>query len=110
MRSCEKWWKLSNSWCKCESVVEKSLSFFQKNLKIYSELLLNELDIMLIKENLSTEKKVNIIFSYLFSDEKSREEEFFWNELSAQECEDLEKIQWEKVYDFEWLKNSILWK
>jgi len=56
------------------------------------------------------EKKVNLIFSYLFSTDKSIEEEDFWNKLSKKEFSKLEKIDKEEVSDFNLLKSNILWK
>lgn len=65
---------------------------------------------MVVKQNLTTEKKVNMIFSYLFSYDKSKEEEFFWNRLNDKEVSELKKIEQEKTYDFNILKEKVIWK
>ena len=60
---------------------------------------------------MDTKKKVDIIFSYLFSDEKSNEEEFFWNNLKKEEISRLEEIDKnDETFDFRDLKSEILWK
>lgn len=51
-------------------------------------------------KNLSTEEKVSILFDYVFSGEKAKEEDFFWNHLSEGEMKDLEKIKEEKTISF----------
>ncbi len=61
--------------------------------------------------NINTEKKVDIIFSYLFSDDKIEEEQFFWNNLKKEEISRLEKINKnDETFDFNNLKSEILWK
>ena len=59
---------------------------------------------------LETKEKINIIFSYLFSEEKSNEEEFFWNSLKKDEVQKLEKISNNDTSSFNDLKSVILWK
>jgi|GEM_PF-1993940 len=57
---------------------------------------------------LETKEKINIIFSYLFSEEKSNEEEFFWNSLKKDEVQKLEKISNNDTSSFNDLKSEIL--
>lgn len=56
----------------------------------------------------SQDQKLEIIFSYLFSDKKNLEEEAFWNKLSKEEVIKLEKIEKEKIFDFSLLKARVL--
>ena len=58
----------------------------------------------------SEKEKLNIIFSYLFSNEKSFEEEDFWNKLSKKDLSKIEKIEKEETFDFSLLKSKLLWK
>jgi len=61
--------------------------------------------------NLSLEKKINMIFSYIFSDKKNEEEEFFWNNLTENEIINLERIDKnDETMDFSSLKQDLLWK
>jgi len=55
-------------------------------------------------------QKVDIIFSYLFSDKKSFEEEKFWNKLSNHELSKIEEIDKEETFDFNILKTKVLCK
>jgi len=58
---------------------------------------------------LNTDKKIDIIFSYLFSEDKSNEEEFFWNSLKKDEISKLNKINKnDETFDFSDLKSEIL--
>ena len=61
-------------------------------------------------KNINTDEKINIIFSYLFSEDKSNEEEFFWNSLKKEEVCKLEEISNQETFDFNDLKSEILWK
>ncbi len=64
-----------------------------------------------ILKKINNEKKIDIIFSYLFSDEKIDEEQFFWNNLKKEEISKLEKIDNnDETFDFSNLKSEILWK
>jgi len=58
--------------------------------------------------SLTQEKKINIIYSYLFSDNKSLEEEDFWNKLSENDLIKINKIEKEETSDFNSLKSEIL--
>ena len=55
---------------------------------------------------LTQTKKVDMIFSFLFSDKKSNEEESFWNNLQHDELKELQKIRKEKTYNFSKLKKK----
>jgi hypothetical protein len=58
---------------------------------------------------LETSEKINIIFSYLFSEDKSNEEEFFWNSLKKEEIKNFETIDKNiETFDFSDLKSEIL--
>ncbi|MCF7830473.1 hypothetical protein K9M41_00545 [Candidatus Gracilibacteria bacterium] len=57
-------------------------------------------------KNLTLEKKVDIIFSYLFGEEGIQKEEDFWNKLTPKEVARLEKIEKEELFDFEDLKKK----
>jgi len=62
-------------------------------------------------KKIDNEKKIDIIFSYLFSDDKIDEEQFFWNNLKDEEISRLEKINnIDETSDFSNLKSEILWK
>ena len=62
-----------------------------------------------ILKKINNEKKIDIIFSYLFSDEKIDEEQFFWNNLKKEEISKLEKIDNnDETFDFSNLKSEIL--
>lgn len=63
----------------------------------------------LVIDKINTEKKIDMIFTYLFSDNKAIEEEFFWNNLEKEEINKLQKIEKEEVYNFDNIKN-LLWK
>lgn len=58
----------------------------------------------------NTEKKINIIFSYLFSLDKSLEEEKFWNTLSEKDIEEIQSVKQEKTFDLASLSAKIIWK
>jgi len=58
-------------------------------------------------EKLSLEKKVDIIFSYLFGKDGIQREEDFWNRLTPKEIVNLEKAEKEESFDFEDLKKEI---
>ena len=58
---------------------------------------------------LETSEKINIIFSYLFSEDKSNEEEFFWNSLKKEEIKKMEEINNNSdTFDFNDLRSEIL--
>jgi len=62
-------------------------------------------------KKIDNKKKIDIIFSYLFSDEKIDEEQFFWNNLKKEEISKLENINKnDETFDFNNLKSEILWK
>lgn len=61
-------------------------------------------------KTISQQKKIDLIYTYLFSDSKSIEEENFWNKLSSIDIKKLEKIEDEEIEDFNLLKFEILWK
>lgn len=62
-------------------------------------------------KKIDNEKKIDIIFSYLFSDDKIDEEQFFWNNLKDDEISRLEIINdSDDTFDFSNLKSEILWK
>jgi len=46
--------------------------------------------------NFNTEQKIEIVFNYLFDNNKANEEEFFWNSLNNWEIYKLNKIKKEK--------------
>lgn len=54
--------------------------------------------------SLSTDQKVEILFSYLFSDSTAEEEELFWNRLTDAEIAELKKVQKEEMIPFSHLK------
>jgi hypothetical protein len=60
--------------------------------------------------NITKDQKLEIIFSYLFSNQKNFEEENFWNILSKNDLDKLEIIDREETCDFDLLKSRILWK
>lgn len=59
---------------------------------------------------LTTKKKVDMIFQYIFSDSKNIEEENFWNKLDNKILSKLDYIKKEDTNDFDILKKRILWK
>ncbi|MDD4151381.1 MAG: hypothetical protein PHR68_02090 [Candidatus Gracilibacteria bacterium] len=59
---------------------------------------------------LSERKKIDMIFSYLFSDKKTFEEEDFWNKLSKKDLTKLEQIDKEETFDFASLTSKVLGK
>ncbi len=61
---------------------------------------------MASQKNISTEQKVNIIFSYLFDDDKAVEEEFFWNEFKKEEIQEIDNIRQEESIPFEKIINA----
>ena len=60
-------------------------------------------------EKIDSKKKIDMIFSYLFSDDKNDEEQFFWNNLKKEEISKLEQIEKnDETFDFSNLKSEIL--
>lgn len=60
-------------------------------------------------KDIDNQQKINMIFTYLFDDDKSLEEEFFWNNLNNDEIKKYESIRNEETYDLSNLKD-MLWK
>jgi hypothetical protein len=53
-------------------------------------------------------QKVDMIFSYLFSTGKMKDEDAFWNRLKPDEIRELEKICKEPTLDFSILEKKYL--
>lgn len=56
----------------------------------------------------SKDEKIDLIFSYIFSDKEAIEEQNFWNELKNNEINNLSVIDKEETFDFSILKSKIL--
>jgi len=56
---------------------------------------------------ISQEKKINLIFQYIFNSEKHIEEEEFWNKLSKNDIKELKEIENEKTISLDELKASL---
>jgi hypothetical protein len=56
--------------------------------------------------NISQDKKVDIIFKYLFDGKSHINEEIFWNELSEEEVQELDMIKNESTLSLDELKIS----
>lgn len=41
---------------------------------------------------ITTDQKIDMIFSFLFNNDKKKEEEFFWNCLTKKEIAEIKKI------------------
>jgi hypothetical protein len=54
------------------------------------------MDAVVQNNHFNTEQKVEIVFNYLFDNNKANEEEFFWNQLSSSEISKLNKIKKEE--------------
>lgn len=61
------------------------------------------------------DNKSKIINEALFiffqrNDYLKKSEEKFWDELTEKEINNLKKIDKEETFDFNWLKNRVIWK
>ena len=80
----------ANEWTIPHEVVKAS---FLQNTKKYSQ-----------------NQKIDIIFSYIFSEAKNLEEADFWNKLSEKDILRIDIIDSEKTFDFSILQSKALWK
>ncbi len=55
-------------------------------------------------DKISTDQKVEMIFTYLFDGKKSEEEERFWNVISEKEIKELQRISTEETVPFSSVK------
>ena len=65
------------------------------------------MDAVVQNNHFNTEQKVEIVFNYLFDNNKANEEEFFWNQLSSSEISKLNKIKKEEWVSLSELRKKI---
>ncbi len=58
-------------------------------------------------KKLTLEKKVDMIFSYLFGEEGIQKEEDFWDTLTDTELKEIKNIKKEKSFTMEELKKEL---
>lgn len=63
------------------------------------------MDATIQNNHFNTEQKIEIVFNYLFDNDKANEEEFFWNQLNNSEISKLNEVRKE-----EWISLSELRK
>ncbi len=61
----------------------------------------------MLKDKISQEEKIDLIFKYLFESESHIKEEDFWNKLSEIDFSELKNIKDEDSISFEELKATV---
>lgn len=59
-----------------------------------------------LSKKISLERKIEMIFDFLFEQKNALAEEDFWNKLQKHEIAEIKAIRKEKTYDFSVIKNK----
>jgi len=63
-----------------------------------------------LTKKISMERKIDMIFKFIFEQTNALKEEAFWNTLQKHEIDEINSIRKEKTEDFSMLKKKCIWK